>query len=390
MFGLFKKKIKDAVDKLTGKIEEDTESRDSEEVAEDVILDEEKEEKHTTENTRLGSEVRSDELRGEGTENKDFSEDKERCHQREEVPEVKDEEKKVKKEGILSKITRPITSKTLSSDFLDDILWEIEIALLENNVAQAVSLKIVADIKDKLVNQSVRKSEAERIIKDTMRNTIFEILNLDKVDIEEKIRDAKNEHRSLLILFLGFNGSGKTTSIGKMGNYLINKGHSCVFAAGDSFRAAAVEQLEVHGHNLGIKVIKQAYGTDPAAIIFDAQKHASARGINVVLADTAGRVHTDRNLIDELKKIVRVNKPDLKFLVIESIAGNDVVEQAKVFDEVELDGIILTKTDVDEKGGSALSLCYTLGKPVYFIGTGQEYSDFVEFDAEQAVKSIFD
>lgn len=370
MFGLFKKKIKEAVDKLSGRIEEETEEKED-------VFQKEEEKEHTTQDTGLEPEIRGDGIRSEETE-------------REAGRATEEKQEEVKKESLLSKLTKPITSKTLSSDFLDNVLWDIEIALLENNVAQSVAEKIVADIKEKLTNQSVRKSQAEQIIKDTMKSTILEILDQKKVDIEEKLRDAKKDDRTVLILFLGFNGSGKTTTMAKMGKYLKDKGYPCIFAAGDSFRAAAIEQLEVHGHNLEIKVIKQKYGTDPAAIIFDAMKHAKSRGISAVLADTAGRVHTDRNLVEELKKIVRVNKPDLKFLVIESIAGNDVVEQAKVFDEVGLDGVILTKTDVDEKGGSALSLCYTLKKPIYFIGTGQNYTDFEEFDPKRMISSIFE
>ncbi|RLG13791.1 MAG: signal recognition particle-docking protein FtsY [Candidatus Nanohalarchaeota archaeon] len=378
MFGLFKKKIKDAVDKLSGKIEEETKPVNESEAVEDVFQ-EENEEEHTPKDVELGRESSCDELRSEeGKRDRG-------------VETLKEEEKReeVKKEGFLSKFTKPIMSKTLSPEFLDDVLWDLELVLLENNVAQDVSQKIVDDIKEKLADQSVRKSQAEKIIKDVMKSTILEILDQKKVDIDSAIDSARSEGRALLILFLGFNGSGKTTTMAKTGKYLLDKGHTCVFAAADSFRAAAIEQLEFHGNKLSIKVIKQKYGTDPAAIIFDAVKHANSRGINVVLADTAGRVHTDRNLVEELKKIVRVNKPDLKFLVIESIAGNDVVEQAKVFDEVGLDGVVLTKVDVDDKGGSALSLCYTLRKPICFICTGQEYSDFEEFDARKMVDGIF-
>ncbi len=384
MFGLFKKKIKEAVDKLSGKIEEETKPKKEPGAVEDVFQ-KEKEEEYTQKDTGVGSEVSCDELRSKESKSDHGTETEQKEEKHEEIK----KEEEPKKEGFLSKIARPITSRTLSAEFLDTILWDLEIALLENNVAEAVSQKIVADIKEKLANQSVRKSQAEQIIKDTMKSTILEILDQEKVDIDSAIDSAKSEGRPLLILFLGFNGSGKTTTIAKMGRYLTDKGHTCVFAAGDSFRAAAIEQLEIHGHNLKINVIKQKYGTDPAAIIFDAMKHANSRKINAVLADTAGRVHTDRNLVEELKKIVRVNKPDLKFLVIESIAGNDVVEQAKVFDEVGLDGAILTKTDVDDKGGSALSLCYTLKKPICFIGTGQGYTDFEEFDARKMVDGIF-
>ena len=186
-------------------------------------------------------------------------------------------------------------------------------------------------------------------------------------------------------------GVGKTLiSIGLM--YLLKKrGYKCVLAAGDTFRAAAVEQLQHHGNKLGIKTIFHQYGADSAAVIYDAVKHAKANHIDVVLADTAGRTHTDRNLMDELKKVVRVNRPDLRILVIDSLTGNDAVRQAKQFhEEVGVDCIIMTKVDVNEKGGSILSVCNAIKKPILFIGTGQNYKDLREFVPEDFVTSLLE
>jgi len=192
-------------------------------------------------------------------------------------------------------------------------------------------------------------------------------------------------------MFLGFNGSGKTTTIAKVAKLLIKGKHRPVLAAADTFRAASIEQLEFHGDKLGIGVIKQKYGADPAAVVFDARKHAESSGLDVVLVDTAGRMHTNVNLMDELKKIARVNSPDLKILIVDSLTGNDVVEQVRMFDAgVGIDGMILTKMDVNEKGGSVMSACYVSKKPVMFIGTGQGYDDIEEFDPKKFVSKLLD
>ncbi len=210
-------------------------------------------------------------------------------------------------------------------------------------------------------------------------------MDIPKVDLKGVIK----RNKPFLFLFLGFNGSGKTTSLAKIGNYLKNKGFSCVFAAGDSFRAASIEQLEEHGRRLNVGVIKHKYGADSAAVIFDARKHAEAKGIDVVLADTAGRSHTNRNLMDELKKVCRVNKPDLKILVIDSLVGNDAVPQAKMFDEaVGVDAVMFTKLDVNEKGGAILSVAQTLKKPILFLGTGQDYSSIKTFKPQEFIENI--
>lgn len=290
-------------------------------------------------------------------------------------------EGKVEKKGMLEKITKKVTEKELSEDLLDKVLWDLDLVLLENNVASEVSKKIIEDIKVNLKGKSVKRKDTEKIIENSLRKTLKNILDNGKVNLKAKKKPT-------LFLFLGFNGSGKTTSIAKFGNYLLKKNKKCIFAAGDTYRAASIEQLEEHGKRLGIKVIKHRYGGDPAAVIFDAVKHAKSKNINYVLADTAGRSHMNKNLMDELKKIVNVNNPDLNFLVVEAIAGNDVVEQAKIFNEVGINGIILTKWDIDEKGGTALSLTYTLKKPIVFIGDGQEYKDFKEFKVEEVLKNI--
>jgi len=168
----------------------------------------------------------------------------------------------------------------------------------------------------------------------------------------------------------------------------MEKGYACVFAAADTFRAAAEEQLEEHAKKLGVKVIKHRYGADPAAVVFDAVKHAKAKGIDFVLADTAGRTHTDRNLMEEMEKIIRVNKPDLKILVVDSLTGNDAVPQAREFGKLGIDAVIFTKVDVNEKGGAILSVTHELKKPILFLGLGQGYENLEKFVAEKFVDNL--
>ncbi len=192
-----------------------------------------------------------------------------------------------------------------------------------------------------------------------------------------------------MICFVGINGSGKTTTIAKVAKFLKEHKLNVVIAAADTFRAASIEQIELHGERLGVKVIKHNYGADPAAVAFDAIKHAKAKNVDVVLIDTAGRMHSNTNLVNEMKKIMKVAQPDLKIFIGESITGNDCIEQARIFDEaVDIDGIILTKADVDEKGGTAISIGYVTKKPILFFGVGQEYSDLKVFDKRVVLEGL--
>ncbi|MEA2004390.1 MAG: signal recognition particle-docking protein FtsY [archaeon] len=286
------------------------------------------------------------------------------------------------------KIVKVVTEKKIDEKVLADALWELELALLENNVASDISEKICGEITDKLSGKPVNRFDIKKTIEDTFRDNVREILERPPIDIYSMIDNNKNEGKPTLIIFLGFNGAGKTTNLAKLGHHLKEKGYSCVFAAGDTFRAAAIHQLEVHANSLKIPIIKHDYGSDSAAVIFDAVKHARAKSIDVVLADTAGRTHMDKNLLEELKKITRVNHPDLSLLVVESIAGNDIVEQGKVFSETGVDGIVLSKWDVDQKGGAALSLTKAIDKPIVFLGVGQNYNDLKDFDIEKVMESI--
>ncbi|HIQ49980.1 MAG TPA: signal recognition particle-docking protein FtsY [Nanoarchaeota archaeon] len=292
---------------------------------------------------------------------------------------------KIVKKAEVKKISRKIE---ITENDLKPIIWEIQLSLLQGDVAFEVTEKIVNSVQSQLIGKSVEKNNIEEIVKQAFKKAILSIFEeVEQLNFEKLVSSKK----PFLILFLGFNGAGKTTTIAKIGKYLKDKGLKVVFAAGDTFRAASIEQLEEHGKNLGINVIKHTYRSDPAAVIFDAIKHAQAKGIDVVLADTAGRAHTNANLIEELKKICRVNKPDLKILVLDSLTGNDIIEQAKMFNEaVGVDAIIFTKTDVCEKGGSILSAVYTIKKPVIFLGNGQSYTDLKPFDKNEFVEKLLE
>jgi fused signal recognition particle receptor len=266
-------------------------------------------------------------------------------------------------------------------------MWALEMALMESDVALPVAEEIIREVRSDLVGKK-RKIGADTgaLAEQSLRNALLTILSRNYLDFDEYI---KSKEKPVKILFVGVNGTGKTTSIAKVARYLMNQSYSVVLAAGDTFRAGAIEQLEVHGNSLGLKVVKHKTGGDPAAVIFDAIEYAKAHNKDVVLADTAGRLHTNINLMDQMRKIVRVTKPDLLIFVDEAIAGNDAVERARLFNEsVPIDGSILTKTDADAKGGSAISIAYITGKPVLFLGVGQTYPDLVKFEPEWLVDRL--
>ncbi len=315
-----------------------------------------------------------------------------------EVVKKKEEEEKVEEKkgkiGLKEKVTALVLRREILIDEgkLDEILPELEMILLESDVAFEVVEEISSRLKERLVGR--RKKIGERlsdIVLDELRTIIKEILDTNQFDFDEFVSSKLKEKKPLNIIFVGVNGTGKTTTIAKIAKRLMDNGYSVVLAAGDTFRAGAIEQLEEHANRLGVKLIKHKAGADPAAVIYDAIKHAESKGIDIVLSDTAGRMHTKKNLIDQLEKIKRVTKPDLTIFVDESIAGNDAVERARMFNEaVGVDGIILTKLDADPKGGTAISVSYVTGKPVLFVGVGQEYDDLVKFDSKWLIERIFE
>jgi fused signal recognition particle receptor len=296
-------------------------------------------------------------------------------------------EKPKEKKGFFAKLKEKVTTTKISEDKFDELFWELEVILLENNVATEVIDLFKEDLKEKLVDKVLERGKIENLIKESLKETLDNVFRFESFDLIKEIK--KKDKKPFVICFIGINGSGKTTTIAKVTNLLLKNKLKCVLSAADTFRAAAIDQLEEHGKKLGVKVVKQKYGSDPAAVAFDAIEHAKAKYLDVVLIDTAGRMHSNTNLIAEMRKIIDVAKPDLKIFVGESITGNDCIEQAKSFnDAINFDGIILSKADVDEKGGAAISVSYITGKPVLYLGVGQEYDDLEEFDKAKIIKNL--
>jgi len=304
----------------------------------------------------------------------------------EKAEEIKEPKQADENEGFFSRFKKKFTTTKLDQEIFNEFFEKLEMLLLENNVALAVVDKIRDDMEKKLVNIEVKKDQLENEIKSSLKESILEIL-IPPFNLIDKIK--KKENGPFVILFFGINGSGKTTTIAKIANMLAENKLSSVFAAADTFRAASIEQLMKHGETLGIKVIHQTYGSDPAAVAYDAISYAKAHQIKVVLIDTAGRMHTKSDLMREMEKIIRVTQPDLKIFVAESITGNDATEQAKIFNETaNIDATILTKADVDEKGGTAISIGYVTGKPILFLGTGQKYTDLQKFSPDEIIVNL--
>ncbi len=293
------------------------------------------------------------------------------------------------KEKLGSFVER-VSQTEISEKDVENALWDLELELLEADVALETVEELKERIKEKLVGKKVKiGTNKKAIVEEAVHEAVLEVLTPEKrIDLLEMIK-SKGE-KPFVIAFVGFNGSGKTTTIAKLAHWLKKNGLGVVIAASDTFRAGAIEQVEEHAKRVGVKVIKHSYGADPAAVAYDAIQHAKARGLDVVLIDTAGRNELNRNLMDEMKKIVRVTNPDLVIFVGDSLGGNSVVEQAKQFNEaVKIDGVILTKLDADARGGAALSISHAIGAPILFVGVGQGYDDLKPFDERWFVKSIF-
>lgn len=293
------------------------------------------------------------------------------------------------KQGFFEKIKSKISKTEISEQDFNKYSDDLQNLLLENNVAYTAVEKIIWELKRHVLGKEFLKDEIESEIKTSLRDVIEEII-MNPFDVSLKIAEKEaNSKEPFVILFVGINGTGKTTTIAKVAEYLKDRKISSVIAAADTFRAASIEQLKKHGEKLNIKIISQQYGSDPAAVGFDAISYAKKNHISVVLIDTAGRMHTAKNLMKEIEKISNVCKPDIKLFIGESITGNDSVEQAKSFNEaVGIDGIILTKADVDEKGGTAVSVSYVTRRPILFLGTGQEYKDLEPFDKRKFTEKL--
>jgi fused signal recognition particle receptor len=294
------------------------------------------------------------------------------------------------KSGFKGLVTK-VTTTELKPENLQPILEDFKMSLAENDVAFPVADRICGELEKRLTGVQIKRLEdRKKIVEDNLRQVLLEVmLTNNKIDLLKRIADKRQTSEPYIVLFVGINGTGKTTTIAKVAQFLRDKGYSVVLAGSDTYRAGSIEQLEEHARRLGMRVIKHDYGADPAAVAYDAISHAKAHGINVVLIDTAGRMQTNQNLMNELAKVKRVVQPDLTVLTLDSLIGNDAVMQAEEFHKcVGVDATILTKVDADVKGGSALSVTYVTQKPILFIGVGQTYKDLELFNPEKFVNMV--
>ena len=298
-------------------------------------------------------------------------------------------EKKAANDKELVRETGSIFDKKVKEDSLEDLLWDLELALMEADVALPVVEEIKEGVKQNLLGKKYSRGHTlEEIVELSIKDAVRSVLKINEFDFDAWYAQ---QTKPVVIMFIGINGTGKTTAIAKIANRLQKNGQIVVLAAGDTFRAGAIQQLTVHADKLGCYIVKHNQDADPAAVAYDAIEHAKAKRKDCVLIDTAGRMQTNSNLIDEMKKIAKVAKPDLKIFVGDSLAGNDAVVQATAFDEaVGIDAVILTKIDADSKGGAALSIAHTIGKPIAFVCNGQEYDDIVKFDSEWMLNRLFE
>lgn len=300
------------------------------------------------------------------------------------LPKIDVKTEEAVEKGFFARLKEKLTATKISAKEFEELFGELELILLENNVSLEVVEKIKFGLKRDLVDKPLQ-GKVEDIVQESLKKTVEEVLNTEPIDLIHKVRQKK----PFILAFFGINGAGKTTTLAKVAHKLKKQGLSVVLAASDTFRAAAIQQLEEQGERVGARVIKHDYGSDAAAVAFDAVKYAEKNDLDVVLVDTAGRLHSNTNLLAELKKIVKVIKPDFKIFIGESITGNDCLEQIKEFNEqIGIDGVILTKADVDEKGGTALSVAYTTKKPILYLGIGQGLDDLEEFNKEKMVKRL--
>jgi fused signal recognition particle receptor len=285
----------------------------------------------------------------------------------------------------LKGIVNRINSAGLTDKDLDPILWDLQLQLIGNDVSVEVAEKVCSELKERLLGEDApRFGDKSKLIHESLKASLESVMGVSGgMDLPELVAEAKARGDPFVVMFIGINGTGKTTTIAKIARLLMDRGFTVVLASADTYRAGAIEQLEEHGRRLGVRVIKHRYGSDAAAVGFDAVEHAKAQGIDAVLIDTAGRMQTNRNLMDELQKMKRVVQPDLTVMILDSLIGNDATEQAMTFnDRVGFDAAVLTKVDADAKGGSSLSVSYLTGKPVIYVGVGQGYEDLQPFDVE--------
>ena len=279
------------------------------------------------------------------------------------------------------------------SETLENLLEELEWIMLESDISSDAVSAVMTALENNLIGQRLRKgADLSKVLEASLKRALRSILEAGYWDFFESIDKFKqNGDTPIIIMFVGVNGTGKTTTIAKVAHQIQTRGLSVIAAAGDTFRAGAIEQLETHCERLGIRCVSSQRGGDSAAIARDAVDSARAKGIDVVLVDTAGRMQNKTNLMAELEKVRRVTNPHLTLFVGDALAGNDAVDQAKNFQEMlKFDGAVLTKLDTDAKGGAGLSIAYSTQKPIVLCGIGQEYDDIIQFDPDWLLEQLFE
>ncbi len=291
-----------------------------------------------------------------------------------------------------SGLVKTVKERSLTTKEVDEMLWNFQISMMESDVAQEVAEELSAGLRPCLLDETVKRtSDPTVLVRQKMSEALSKIFKqAESIDLFSRIEEKKKMKEPYVILFLGINGTGKTTTVAKFAFLLKNRGISVVMACSDTHRPGAIEQLTQHAANVSVRAISQQYGSDPAAVARDAILYAKSHNIDVVLIDTAGRMQTSHNLMEEISKIVKVSKPDLKLFVGDALAWNDSVSQAKEFLKfTDFDGAILTKVDADSKGGAALSISHATKKPILFLGVGQQYEDLEPFSPEKVISMVF-
>lgn len=280
-----------------------------------------------------------------------------------------------------------------AGDGLNNLLEELEWVLLESDISSDAVTAVIDALRDNLIGSRLRKgADLSKVVEAALKRSLRSILAAGYWDFDASIKSfIESGDTPVVVMLVGVNGTGKTTTAAKIAKRLLDMNLSVIAAAGDTFRAGAIQQLEAHCENLGIRCISSQRGGDTAAIARDAIESAQAKNIDVVLVDTAGRMQNKTNLMNELNKVRRVANPHLTLFVGDSLAGNDAVDQARMFQEImKFDGAVLTKVDTDAKGGAGLSIAFSTGRPIVFAGIGQGYDDLKQFDPDWLLEQMFE
>ena len=280
----------------------------------------------------------------------------------------------------------------MSSDKLDRILEDLEEELLTSDMAQSAVEEVIHTLKATLIGTRISTTKKlEVVVEEALRSTLLHLLEARYWDFDKTVDAFLVDTSPVVIMLVGVNGTGKTTTTAKVAHRLSQQGRSVVLAAADTFRAGAIDQLAVHADRLGVRCIRSQRGGDAAAVARDAVESARARGEDVVIIDTAGRMQNKTNLMEELRKVHRVTQPHLVIFVADALAGNDAVTQAVEFQRMlSFDGAALCKLDTDAKGGAALSIAHATGRPIVLAGVGQGYDDLIDFDPAWFIDTILE